>query len=222
MCAVIKQGILGAFSGKVGGVVGTSWKGIAVMKSLPPSVSNPKTAGQIEQRSRMSAVTSFASATLADVLKPLNDRFASRMSGYNSFVKRNIENFEGGTLSKPESVTISPMGNKAQLIDAIAAEAKITKKDATIEMSWTPISGSGKALDTDIPFIVIYNRSTKEAIGLTPNVTRGGYDIGTVSLPDDKFEPGDVLDAYLAFLREDGTVVFETAYASTTVADAGV
>jgi hypothetical protein len=220
MCAVIKQGILGAFSGKVGGVVGTSWKGIAVMKSLPPSVSNPRTAGQIEQRSRMSAVTAFASSTLADVIKPLNDRFASRMSGYNSFVQRNIDKFEGGTLSKPEDVKISPSGNKAQLIDAIAAEAKITKKDAIIDIYWYSIEGTGKALGTDIPYAVVYNRTTKEALGFVSPEHRNLGDFGTISLPDDKFSAGDVLDVYLAFLRVDGTVVFETAYASTTVADA--
>ncbi|MDD4439773.1 MAG: DUF6266 family protein, partial [Tissierellia bacterium] len=119
--ATIKQGILGAFSGKVGSVVGSSWKGIPVMKSLPPSVANPKTAKQIEQRSRMKACTAFSQATLADVIKPLNDRFASRMSGFNAFTSRNIACFEGGELSNPEELTISPMGNKAQLIDAIAA-----------------------------------------------------------------------------------------------------
>lgn len=35
----IKQGILGGFSGKVGNVVGASWKGIDYIRSLPSSVS---------------------------------------------------------------------------------------------------------------------------------------------------------------------------------------
>jgi hypothetical protein len=39
----IKQGILGGFSGKVGTVVGASWKGIAYMRSLPQKVKNPRT-----------------------------------------------------------------------------------------------------------------------------------------------------------------------------------
>jgi hypothetical protein len=218
--ATIKQGILGAFSGKVAGVVGSSWKGIPVMKSLPPSVANPRTAKQIEQRSRMSACTAFAQSILADVAKPLNDRFASRMSGFNAFTSRNIANFEGGILSKPEDVKISPMGNKAQLIDAIAAEAKITKKSAHIDIYWYSIEGTGKALGTDIPYAVVYNRTTKEALGFKSVEHRNLGDFGGISLPDDKFSPGDVLDVYLAFLRADGTVVFETAYASTTVTDA--
>lgn len=217
--ATIKQGILGAFSGKVAGVVGSSWKGIPVMKSLPPSVANPKTAKQIEQRSRMSACTAFSQSVLADVIKPLNDRFASRMSGFNAFTSRNIANFEGGVLSKPEDVKISPAGNKAQLIDAIAAEAKITKKDAKIEVSSPTIAGSGKALATDKPYLVVYNRSSKKSFGFAPSVTRANEEF-IVELPDDEFEPDDVIDVWLAYLRADGTVVFETSYGTTTITTA--
>lgn len=43
----IKKGILGGFSGKVGTVVGSSWKGIAYMRSLPQNMKNPRTEGQV-------------------------------------------------------------------------------------------------------------------------------------------------------------------------------
>jgi hypothetical protein len=217
--ATIKQGILGAFSGKVAGVVGSSWKGIPVMKSLPPSVANPKTAKQIEQRSRMSACTAFSQSILAEVIKPLNDRFASRMSGFNAFTSRNIANFEGGVLSKPEDLKISPSGNKAQLIDAIAAEAKITKKNAFVTVDWSSDAGTGKALATDIPFVVVYNRNTKKTFGFVTQDTRADNG-STVELPDDEFSPDDVIDVWMAFLRADGTVVFETAYGTTTITTA--
>lgn len=217
--ATIKQGILGAFSGKVAGVVGSSWKGIPVMKSLPPSVANPRTAAQIEQRSRMSACTSFSQSVLADVIKPLNDRFASRMSGFNLFTSRNIAAFEGGNLSKPQEVKISPAGNKAQLIDAIAAEAKITKKNAVVNINWTSDAGTGKALGTDIPYCVVYNRSSKKSFGGTMEDDRA-MNGSSLHLPDDEFKPNDVVDVWLAFLRSDGTVVFETAYGTTTIVEA--
>lgn len=217
--ATIKQGILGAFSGKVAGVVGSSWKGIPVMKSLPPSVANPRTARQIEQRSRMRACTAFSQSVLADVIKPLNDRFASRMSGFNAFTSRNIACFAGGILSKPEDVKISPMGNKAQLIDAIAAEAKLTKKDATMSINWTSDAGTGKALGPDVPYVIIYNRDSKKSFGFVLNRKRED-EACYFDLPDDEFSPGDVIDVWLAFLRADGTVVFETAYATTTIGTA--
>ena len=213
--ATIKQGILGAFSGKVGSVVGSSWKGIPVMKSLPPSVANPKTAKQIEQRSRMKACTAFSQAILADVIKPLNDRFASRMSGFNAFTSRNIACFEGGELSNPQELTISPMGNKAQLIDAIGAEVKPGKKEAKLSVETSTIAGTGKALSSDKSYFVVFNRTTEKAFGLAPSLSREEEDF-LLGLPDDEFAPNDVVDVWLAFLRVDGTVVFETAYATAT------
>ena len=52
MMGTIKKGILGSFSGKVGNIVGASWKGIAYIRSLPASVRNPRTVKQVTQRSK--------------------------------------------------------------------------------------------------------------------------------------------------------------------------
>ena len=55
----ISQGVLGGFSGKVGNVVGGSWKGIDYMRIKPASVTNPRTAAQVDQRSKFSIVLNF-------------------------------------------------------------------------------------------------------------------------------------------------------------------
>ncbi len=55
----IKQGILGGFSGKVGTVVGGSWKGISYMRGRAQSVKNPRTEAQMEQRSKFALTLSF-------------------------------------------------------------------------------------------------------------------------------------------------------------------
>lgn len=49
---VYKQGILGPFSGKVGQVVGSNWRGVYYMRSLAPHVNNPKTVAQEGVRGR--------------------------------------------------------------------------------------------------------------------------------------------------------------------------
>ena len=66
----IKQGILGGFSGKVAGVVGSSWKGIAVIKARPLSVANPKSPLQVAQRGAMAQIVMVARLLLASVLQP--------------------------------------------------------------------------------------------------------------------------------------------------------
>lgn len=49
---VISQGILGGVSGKVGNVVGASWKGIDYLRIKPSNVANPRTEGQVSQRTK--------------------------------------------------------------------------------------------------------------------------------------------------------------------------
>lgn len=205
--ATIKQGILGAFSGKVGSVVGSSWKGIAIMKSRPASVANPKTAKQVIQRSKMTAVVGFAKEILPEVIKPLNDRFVSRMSGYNSFIQQNIGCFENGELTKPEDLQISPRVNKAQLIDAIAAEAGLYKGKATFESD----GGTGFALEGDICYMVGFHEKTKTVWGGLCQGLRADGEV-EFDIPLDIAEETGNYHFWFSFMRSDGTVVFATSY----------
>lgn len=85
---VIKRGILGGFSKKVGPVVGSSWKGIDVIKSKPVSVANPNTPAQQAQRSAMRAANVFLRSFGLDNVKYLNNAMAVRMSGFNRCMKK--------------------------------------------------------------------------------------------------------------------------------------
>lgn len=105
--AVIKQGVLGGFSGKIGGVVGSSWKGIAVIKALPLSVAQPQTTKKVNAWSRFSNVVSFSKPILTDVLKPLLDRIAVKQSGYNLFAQMNKANFTQAGLVDASTLKIS-------------------------------------------------------------------------------------------------------------------
>ncbi|MDD4190768.1 MAG: DUF6266 family protein [Mangrovibacterium sp.] len=61
----ISQGILGGVSGKVGNVVGGSWKGIDYLRVMPASVANPQTPAHMDQRSKFITVINF--------LQPIKD-----------------------------------------------------------------------------------------------------------------------------------------------------
>ena len=86
----IKSGILGGFSGNVGNVVGSSWKGVDYMKSLPTSVHNPRTPLQVAQRLKMKTIVLMAQLILSSSIKKLWNGAAVKMSGFNAFVKANI------------------------------------------------------------------------------------------------------------------------------------
>lgn len=92
--AKIKAGILSKVSGKVAGVVGSTWKGTNYLRELVKP-SNPNTPLQQAQRSQMKAVVRCARNFTGDVFKPYLDKFLKDMSGYNWFVKSNIKKFNG-------------------------------------------------------------------------------------------------------------------------------
>lgn len=204
---IIKQGILGGFSGKVGSVVGTSWKGINVMKARPLSVANPRTAAQIAQRSLLGNASAFASKILATIIQPLWNRFASQASGYNDFVSANIDLFAGSMPVLAGNLVISTGKMAATVIDSAVA----TAADNDVEITWTDDSGSGFKLATDIAYVVVCDPTAEEVYGFETTATRADGTV-TVDLP---VTGGDDYDVYLAFKRADGTVVSETGHLLT-------
>lgn len=51
--AKIKKGILGAFSGKIGPVIGGMWKGISFIREVPKAIKRKSTPAQIESREKL-------------------------------------------------------------------------------------------------------------------------------------------------------------------------
>lgn len=87
--AKIRAGILSKVQGKVGGVVGATWKGKNYLREhVKPS--NPNTPAQQLQRGKMSVAVKGASYFLGGVLTRFTNKFVKDMSAYNWFVKQNI------------------------------------------------------------------------------------------------------------------------------------
>src|SRR5258705_13066987 len=85
------KGILGGFSGKVGTVVGSTWKGIPVMKSVSgPRKGNP-TLLQLEQQGRFSLMIKFLQP-LAALFNQTYGNSAVGMSGFNKAFSYNVLN----------------------------------------------------------------------------------------------------------------------------------
>jgi len=207
----IKQGILGGFSGKVANVVGSSWKGIAVMKALPLSVANPRTTAQVAQRELFANVTVFAASILSRIIKPLWDRFASQMSGYNSFVQSNIELFTSEYPDPPADLIISRGKMSAMEI----LDTTVTESDATVTIDWEYDSLSGYQGATDLVYCLVLNR-TQGTIGTSSGLVVRSVKSVDVTMPQDG-QASDVFDMYLTFIRSDGTVVSDSSYKTATI-----
>ena len=93
---IISQGILGGFSGKVGNIIGATWKGISYIRIKPVSVANPRTEGQVNQRNKFSATLAFLQPSLA-FFKVGYKFYANKMSAFNAAMSYVIQNAMTGT-----------------------------------------------------------------------------------------------------------------------------
>lgn len=208
----IKSGIFGGVSGKVGNLTGSSWKGIPVIKSRPQSVAYPATTGQVAQTTKMSAIVSFSKQMLSGWIKPLWDRAAVQMSGYNAFVKANIAEFADGVIDDYSKLVMST-GTMAptSFVPPIVRDG-----DDNFVVDWSSESVSGLQLSSDVSFLAVVNETTG-IVDVTSGALRSSGN-ASIYLPS-AVSLGDVLHIYLAFKRSNGTVISSSYYATTTVID---
>src|SRR5262245_6324494 len=85
--ARLKNGIMGGFSGKIGPVVGASWKGKHYIRSRPAPRTKPFSQAQLEHQAKFSLAADFL-LSMRSVLAIGFPEKASQMSGYNAALKQ--------------------------------------------------------------------------------------------------------------------------------------
>jgi len=207
---IILQGILGPISGRVGPVVGGSWKGIGYLRTLPPSVAQPNTAAQQAQKTKMSNAVSVAKQFLAQIIKPLNDRFAVKMSGYNLWISRNSQEFATLPPAVPQNIVFSE--GTLTGFDTLAGSS-ITPT-SSVDYTWIDNSGTGTATATDEVYAAVMNNTTGAFGQDGGSVARAA---GALSITmSEPVALGDKLDGYLAFRTANGFAVSNSEYIQVT------
>ncbi len=158
----IKKGILGGVSGKIGNVVGGSWKGIDYLRVLPASVSDANSPAQITQRNRFAVVIKF--------LQPITEFIrigfrgqAVKQTAFNAAMSYNFHNALEGEypdISIDYAAAAVSQGNLPGAINPLSTSDVAAK----VSISWEPNTGQGQASDSDIAMAVVYNPTLKEAI----------------------------------------------------------
>lgn len=208
----IAQGILGGVSGKVGSVIGTSWKGINALRSMPLSVANPRTVGQVNQRNKLRYMVVLAQAWLGILIKPLWDRFAQKQSGYNAFVSANISNVGTSGTSLIDYSLLTLSRGKLGITEPTASS--VSPGDPSIDVTWDP-SPVGQQQATDIAFIgVIVQTNDGDLFSSASGVDR---DSGASGCPLPPTQSGNIVHVYLSFRSTDGRNVSNTGYVSVSV-----
>lgn len=210
----ISQGAFGGFSGKVGNLIGGSWKGIDYMRIKPSSVANPRTEGQLDQRTKFAIVIGLLK-TMIGFIRVGFKLYAVKMTQFNSAMSYNLSNAITGVYpdySIDYSKVLFSRGNLTP-----AAGATVTSDtEGIIKFSWDDNSGFNNAKATDKALLLIYNADNKMSVYDTDGVERS---IGTQNLEVPTEFSGDEVEAFIGFISADGDEIANSVYiGSVTVA----
>lgn len=214
--AKIKQGILGGFSGKVANVVGTSWKGRAVMKSQPLSVANPKTEAQQEQRGKFSKIAELASAVLTQFVQPVENPISGDISGYNLFCKDNKAAFD----ASGKLVAAAFVCGGGKIINVELASWEVDEGSQLPILTWTNSAGISALRLTDKVFAVVADENAENIWVSAGTGTRNDEGCSFVKIKgEDAITVGAKYVGLVACVSADGRdVSVKTAAESITAA----
>jgi hypothetical protein len=207
--ATIKRGILGGFKNKVGSVIGSSWKGIDTMRSMPLSVANPRTAKQIAVRSNFKTLVTAASAVNSTLIRPYWSRFAKQMTGSNAFVRENYANFKNPAIRYSENAILS----KGKLDMVTAINVTDTVYPAPLEISFDSTAGTyGDDSDIVEAWGVKSNNASNNRTLEIKLMGSGTRDDGGLNATRTMWEEDDEFALYLTVRRADGTLVSNSLF----------
>lgn len=205
--ATFEKGILGGFSGKVGNVVGTRWRGKNVMRSLPQRGKYTPTEKQEEQRAKFKTVIGFLSP-IVDILSryfgsPQGDKSRSNLAT-SYHLKNAVVNTAQGMVMDFEKVLISKGDLRGLDGASIAAAA-----GRALNLTWQNNSGQGKATDTDILMAVVYAPDLNLFYSNTSVATR---DAATASITLPEFMTGFEVVVWASFYKPDTNFAATSTY----------
>lgn len=214
--ARIENGILGAFSGKVGEVIGSSWNGIPYIKSRPVSYHDAKTPAQLAHRMKLQLAHQFVKS-IKECIEVGFRQIAEHQSPYNkavSYVMKNAFVGEYPSIHIEPSKVVLSQGNLADAKESSASQEGNNK----IVFAWDVnrleeefmkgnTANQSSLQVNDTAWLVAYNFSKLEA-----KTARQDRDLGhdTIEIPDNW--KGDEIGCYIFFASNKDNKVSDSQF----------
>lgn len=210
------KGALGSFSGKLGNVVGSNWRHIDYLRSLPKPSKKPPSALQVAQRAKFALAVSFLS-TIKDILNiGFGDVRLGKYTGYNEAVRSMLKNAISGIYPDYEidyeEVEIS-RGSLFGLVGLTIEE----EMPLEIKISWQDFTNRFNAFDDDDVLIVLYNK-TEKLFTVYEEAQRKDL-AANITLPE--IFSGHEIGAWVFLVKRDGDTNSNSQYAGEVVLAGG-
>jgi len=197
----INKGILGGFSGKVGTVIGGTWKGITYMRSIGTNRNLNPSEKQLAQQLKFALAMRFVQP-MAGLLNISFRDFAIKMTGINNAFAYVLDNAITGvypTFDIDYSVALVSRGNLPNVLGPTVTSGA----GSVLTFSWTDNSGVGIAKATDQAILVAYCPVQRQAIFTTAGGMRSDLTGELNLLPFS----GLAVETWIGFISESGGIV---------------
>lgn len=201
------KGILGPFSGLVGTVVGSTWKGISVMRSRSAKSNRPPTEGQMKQRAAFTLMTEFLNH-LRDLINIGFQAYQKGLTPYNAAFKVNMEKAITGVypalaINYPQIVI-----GKGRLLAPPEFTIASTVA-ARLDFTWISNAVTDSTNGTDLLIIFLYNPSKQSEVQAVGVATRSSQSYN-MTVPAQWST--NTVHAWVLFVSVDGKVNSDSRY----------
>ncbi|WP_285054685.1 DUF6266 family protein [Pedobacter ginsengisoli] len=204
--ARITNGILGGFSGKVGTVVGASWRGIDYIRGLPEPSNKPATALQLAQRLKMVLFRGF----LLGVDQIIENCYQNyeKTTPMNSALSYNMQYAVTGSYPDLNIDFPNLLYSKGDLLSASSLKVVSTETN-TIDFTWQNGDFNNYRGAQDQVSLVAYSPEGLKFAKLTDAGVRA--DEGSRLIFPGKFS-GQVVHCYLSFYSKAFSIASTNEY----------
>lgn len=196
----IRNGGNGAFSGKAGSFIGSSWNKIDYIKGIPKLSKKPASLKQLDQRARFAAVLAYLGPIKDLLTLGYKGQTGGRATGFNMGIQhalnhavigtypsyevdKSLIQISKGTLQKPSGVVLS------------------SPADGNLKVKWSTLSNDLTAFADDKMLILLYNPVQHFFLVFTDASTRGEGET-LLQIPNDF--AGQTVHTYLFYVHRDG------------------
>lgn len=204
--ATYLKGLLGDFTGGVGPVVGSTWKGINYMKGRQRKSTIPRSQAQLEQQAKFSLLQGFLLSMRQILMLGFKDS-AIQMTGINSAYQYNYRHAITGAYPAFALNYGKVLVSAGRLLNAVDLSA-MAEDDGMLKFSWTDNSGMAMANANDKCMIVVYCAEQKRSVYITTGAERS---VGSHLINVGIFS-GKMVETWISFIAADGADVATSIY----------
>lgn len=202
-----KNGIQGPFSGKIGGVIGSKWRGIDYMKIVSGPYAKPATQAQLDQRLKFALVSGW--------LRPLKDLICL---GYQFFTGTKTPMNAAISYHLKEAVVQEASGYVIDFSKAVFSRGELLVSfvkelilllDGLLQIKWEDQAASMFCKATDKATFIVYNPEKKQFVTFQDVAERGNK---AVALQLPKAFANDQVHVWMGYVNVAGDNVSTGVY----------